>query len=355
MRRSSAGGHQRAGRERPHAAGVGPPVAVVGPLVVLRHRQADRLAPVADGEERRLHAGQILFDDDAAPGLAEPPVDHRLVHRPLGRGPIRGHRHPLAGREAVRLDDHREPELGPVHRAEGLARTAADPEAGRRHRVPGHELLGERLARFEPRRVPAGPEEAPAARLEQVPHPAGERQLRPDDGEVDRFGLDVREQGRRIRDVERTRRCVPSRPRVAGGADHLSDRRLPPQLPRQRVLARAAPDDQHLHRSRTLPTSRRPPSFDTPPGTSYNARLLRAPRGHRPRSRGPPVARLHATRFRGGRRARSARTGGGTAMRDHARPLDRRRSRVEPPDPRPRRGAPPGRRFRIATLATQGR
>jgi len=47
---------------------------------------------------------------------------------------------------------------------------------------------------------------------------------------------------------------------------------------------------------------------------------------------GRAVARLNATRFRGGRRARSARTGGGTATQDRMRPPDRRRTRDERPD-----------------------
>ena len=52
----------------------GPSSSSQAPLVVLGHRQADRPASVADGEERRLRPGQVLFDHHALPGVAEAPV-----------------------------------------------------------------------------------------------------------------------------------------------------------------------------------------------------------------------------------------------------------------------------------------
>ena len=66
------------------------------------------------------------------------------------RRAILGDHDALAGRQAVGLDDEREAR---AHRARStsqrLLRGRADPEARRRHPVPRHEVLRERLARLE--------------------------------------------------------------------------------------------------------------------------------------------------------------------------------------------------------------
>ena len=96
-------------------------------------------------------------------------------------------------------------ELARRDRVERRVRGIADAEARRRHAVPRHEVLRERLARFE-RRGGLGrtDDRAPRGR-EQVDDAEAERQLGSDDGEIHRFAL------RDVQDRARVRRCRRAR------------------------------------------------------------------------------------------------------------------------------------------------
>ena len=72
-----------------------------------------------------------------------------------------------------------------------------------RHAVPGHELLGERLARLELRGQACGPQQQPAAGGKQVGHAARQGQLRTDDREVGLLALGQREYGLWVAGVDR--------------------------------------------------------------------------------------------------------------------------------------------------------
>ena len=57
----------------------GPAVAVEDPLVVLRRREGDDVAPVAEREQRELLAVEVLLEHDL--GVAEAPLDEERVDR----------------------------------------------------------------------------------------------------------------------------------------------------------------------------------------------------------------------------------------------------------------------------------
>src|SRR5205085_11102318 len=62
-------------------------------------------------------------------------------------------------------------------------------------------------------------------------------------GELDR----QREQALRILRADGVTPSVPRDPRIARRAVHLADAGAPRKLPRERVLAPARPDEEHLH------------------------------------------------------------------------------------------------------------
>ena len=110
-------------------------------------------------------------------------------------------------------------------------------------------VLREHLAAFELRRGARRSEDAQAARGEEIDDSAIERQLGPDDGEIDAFALGEREQARRGRRRRRRRfarsaRCRDCRGRRRTSRDGSGSRR---ELPGERMLAPAAADHQHLH------------------------------------------------------------------------------------------------------------
>ena len=91
MRASQRGVEQRARRERAHAAGVRPLVAVEDALVILRRADRRARAAVAQREERHFRAAEAFLDHDASAGVAE----LLLVHR------ARGSRRRLPSRSAA--------------------------------------------------------------------------------------------------------------------------------------------------------------------------------------------------------------------------------------------------------------
>ena len=105
--RLERGIHQRARRERAHAAGVRPAVVVEDALVILRRADRDGARAVADREERHFRPDQAFFDHEPIAGGAEFPLAHGVGDRALGGGTILGDHHALAGRQSVGLQHHR--------------------------------------------------------------------------------------------------------------------------------------------------------------------------------------------------------------------------------------------------------
>ena len=228
-----------------HAAGVGPGVPLADPLVIFGRGQRKNVLAVGQGDERDLFARQVLLDDHPVAGGAEAALleegDQRLLELVAG---LRD-QHPLAGGQAVGLEHHRQTHL--PGRLARLGQVVDHLAGGGRDGVALHELLGEDLAAFEPRGLPAGTEhlEPPAGEL--VRQTEGQRQLRADHGEVD---LQIRGKARQVLDlVDRFRHQVGDLgdARVARGAVELVELRALGELPAQRVLASPGPDDQDSH------------------------------------------------------------------------------------------------------------
>ncbi len=72
--------HERSRAVRPHAAGVGAFVAVVGRLVILRGWERDDRRAVGDREDAGLFADEHFFDDDLIAGVAELAIERNAVH-----------------------------------------------------------------------------------------------------------------------------------------------------------------------------------------------------------------------------------------------------------------------------------
>ena len=111
-----------------------------------------------------------------------------------------------------------------------------------------HERFRERLARFEPRGRGGRSEEQPAVVGEAIGDAEAQRQLGADDGEVDLLAFGERSERRRGRSESiGTVRARRGDPGISGRADDVADVAVARQPGDQRVLARAAADDQNSH------------------------------------------------------------------------------------------------------------
>ena len=116
-----------------------------------------------------------------------------------------------------------------------------------RDAVPRHERLREVLRALELRRGLDRAEDREPRGAERVDDARRERRLRTDDGERDlllaREGDELGDGGQR--DVRERR--LARRAGVAGRDEHLRHARRLRELPRERVLAAAAADDEDVH------------------------------------------------------------------------------------------------------------
>ncbi len=238
---------QKARREGAHPARVRPLVTIERPLMVLRRRQRHRTAAVADREERHFRTGQAFLQHKPGTRVAELALLHRRAHSRLGRTAIGRNHHALAGCQPIGLDDERKPELPRPDGRVCLLRGFAHPVTRRRNAVPRHEVLREHLAALELRRGARGPEDAQAARAEQIDNAEVERQLRPDDGQVDVLMHRQRGEPIDVAAADGDPSCDSADAGVAGSADDFRHAGFGRQLPGERVLAAAAAHDEDSH------------------------------------------------------------------------------------------------------------
>ena len=226
------------GREGAHPAGVRPGVPVADPLEVLRRGERHDALSVAEGEDGDLLAGEQLLDHDRA--LERRRRAQALVELLGGLADEDA----LAGGEAVHLDD-----AGRPRDRERLGRR----DAGR-----GHHVLGEALRPLDPRRRPARAEDADAVAAERVADAGDERRLGPDHGQVGVEAAGEPEQGLRVVRPHRVAVAERRDSRIARRGVERGQAGCLRQLPRQRVLATARPDEEHLHGGRVYSPSRLP-------------------------------------------------------------------------------------------------
>ena len=114
IRACIAGVTTGAGEYAPMPPVFGPWSSSLEPLVVLRRRERQHVAPVRHHDEARFLAREELLDDHARAGRAHRVADQHRVDRRVRLGDGRRDDHALAGREAVGLDDDRRAALGDV-------------------------------------------------------------------------------------------------------------------------------------------------------------------------------------------------------------------------------------------------
>ena len=230
-----------------HPTGVRPGVEVAQALVVAGHGQRQRFLAIADGDQARLTPLESLLDDDRIR------LDAGVDRRPRLLDAVTDG-HALAGGEPVGFHDDPAP-LGRElagERERGLALTGR--EGGRTgHRDTGghRDVMAERLARLDPRGGGGRTEDRDPGLRQRVGETGRERRLRADH---DQLGGDRARDERHALGVEgidvleradarlRADRMAPR------GDGHLVDAGLATELPRQRVLASTAPDDQDAGR-----------------------------------------------------------------------------------------------------------
>ena len=224
--RLERGVHQRARRERAHAAGIRPAVVVEDALVILRGTDRQRAFAVADEERGDLGSGEALLDHQTIAGGPEATLAHRCGDRRLRRRSILGDDDALAGSQSVGLQHEREAERARAHHRQRFVEGVGGMKTRRRHAVTCHERLGEGLARFERRRGARGTEQQTPARGEAVGDANAQRQLGADDREVDAFADGEREQRVRVGEIGVDRSARPRAiPGIAGRARQRQPRR----------------------------------------------------------------------------------------------------------------------------------
>jgi hypothetical protein len=256
--RLELGRPERRGAEGPHPARVRAGVAVKDALVVARRLERAEGLAVGDGEDRDLLADEALLDHHARAGVAELAPPHHAVDR-VGRFTrVLRDDDPLARREPVGLDDDREGADLLGHVELGHVRLVEQAEVGGGNVVLAEQVLGEDLAPLELRRRLARTEDELPRRRQPVGQPEHQRDLRPDDRQVD-LRLD-REAGDPLdvvgREVEAgaelRERVAPRRDEELGRPRRAADRL------RERMLATARTDQQDLHEAlrATFPRTR---------------------------------------------------------------------------------------------------
>ena len=249
--RCERGVDQRARRERAHAAGVRPAIVVEDPLVILRRcRSARARAPsqtTKNDTSGPVRHSSITSRSPAAPNRRS---RHRCDDGRLGRCAIVRDHDAFAGGEPVGLQHDRQAELARSRRTRSASSSDSRRAKARgRHAVARHERLRERLARFEARGRGGRPEEQPArrsAKRSATPRLSGSS-----------GPTTVRSICSRSASVERARpgparstgtiRASRGDARVPGRADELADVAVDGQPGDQRVLARAAAENENSH------------------------------------------------------------------------------------------------------------
>ena len=203
---------------------------------------------VSEREEAGLLAGHKLLDHDLRPGSPELPAEH-LGERALGLGERLGDDHALARREPIGLEHERRLETaegGVRFGKRGSADIAGGGDAGARA-----QILGETLAPLQLRRRGTGAEHREASRAQAIRETVHQRRLGTDDHEVDGvLAAERRHRGVILR-IEIDQPGMLGDARIAGRGPHRGQLRGVRELPRQRMLSAARPQQKDVHDRRS--------------------------------------------------------------------------------------------------------
>ncbi len=154
------------GRVGAHPAGVRTAVAVEHRLMILRHPQRHRVAPVAQGKERNFLPGKLILDHHPFSGRAKNAPLHRVVHCMKRAALIVAYRHAFARGQAVGLDHYRSTAAADI--GARLLDIVEHGRGGGQNPRLLHDLLGERLAGFQLGRGPRRSEQVEPARRREL-------------------------------------------------------------------------------------------------------------------------------------------------------------------------------------------
>ena len=208
----------------------GPGVPVPDPLEVLRRRKRHDTTPVGDGEDRDLLAHQQLFDHD------RPREGGRRTQALVELLDRLADEDALSRRQPVDLDDAR--------------RTGNRQRLRRRNAGRSEDRLGEALRSLDPRPRSARPEHRDPVAAQHVGDPGDERRLGPDHDEVGGEAAREAEQALTVLGPDRVAVAELRDPGIPGRGVERSEARSLRELPRERMLAPARPDQEHLHGGR---------------------------------------------------------------------------------------------------------
>ena len=230
--------------------------------MILGRVERDRGLAVAQRQERGLLAGQEFLDEDVGSGRTQP-ARHHHVDGGLRFFDAFRHHHTLAGREAVGLDHDRG--AFPADMSLGGRRHAEARIFRGRDRMRAAQVLGESLRAFEPCRRPPRPERLDPHRFEIVDDPGHQRPFGPHHDEIDPLCLAKIDHRGMVGRIERDELGVPGDPGVSRGAIEPVDQRTAGDLPGQRMLAPAGPEQKQVHGIPVWPTV-------TPAGVAWGRR-----------------------------------------------------------------------------------
>ena len=227
----------------PHTARVGPLVAVEGALVVLRQRHRPHLAARHEAHERKFGSRKEVLDHDLA--FAELVVEQHVFQCGVGLFQRLGDHHALAGRQPVVLQHRRKRTRSHVIQRFGILRESAVPR--RRNSVFGHQVLGELLARFDPRGGFRRAEDPQPGGLERIDDSRRQRHLRPHDRKVDFVGRCEVAQSLHLGLLDRHALGLRRNARIAGGAPDFLHLRRACEGVYDRMFTAAAAYYQNFH------------------------------------------------------------------------------------------------------------
>jgi hypothetical protein len=199
-------------------------------------------------EEACLLALEKLLDHRLGPGFAEAPGED-LANRCFRLRAALGNRHPLARRQTVCLDHHRDSEA--IKRGKAIGLLGDSHVIAGRNARPFAQVLGEALAALEPGGGTAGPEHRNRAVAQRIGQPIDQRRLRADDNQPDPVRLAESDHRGVVRRIERDQLGVLA-------CSWISRRDIEPvvglgeqaglrQLPGQRMFAAARAQQQDIH------------------------------------------------------------------------------------------------------------
>ena len=260
----------------------GPGVALADPLEVLRRRKRHHATPVGKRKDRYLLAHEQLLDHD----------------RPRK---ARGRAQTLVELLDGLADEDTFPRRQPVD-LDHARRASHGERFGRRNGGRGQNGLGEALRALDPRGRAAGAEDGDSVPAQQVGNTGDEGCLRADHDEIDVEAARETEQALAVLGPHRVTVAEPGDPGIAGGGMQRFEPRRLRELPRERMLAPARPDQEHLHGGRVYS----PRSTCSPRRAWRRHGRVRRPRPGRtasPRNGGAPRAlpRRSVLRGRAGR------------------------------------------------------